>query len=101
MPGYSQSMLIPSNRPAITPWPPDCGGQIVAGSFGRLPRMNRSRHDCTNAFRDALVRIRRIIGDAVDALRAAPGRRFVARPLVAEDAAAGRRRERKGVVDVV
>src|SRR4051794_23406541 len=47
-----------------------------------------------------LVRIRRIVGDAVDALGPAPRRRLVVGPLVAEDAA-GRGRKRERVLDLV
>ena len=55
MPGYSQSTSIPSKTPAAEPGPPADGGQIVAGSDGRLPFSSRSTHEATNAWRVAGV----------------------------------------------
>src|SRR5436190_15761842 len=52
MPGYSQSMSIPSKRPAATPSPPACVGQPPVG---RLPLMIRSMQEETNAARAADV----------------------------------------------
>src|SRR2546423_2068044 len=52
MPGYSQSMSIPSKSPAATPAPPDCSGQPPVG---RLPLIRRSMQDWTKASREAFV----------------------------------------------
>src|SRR3954452_14647894 len=51
-PGYSQSMLMPSKRPAAAPSPPAYGGHAAAGRF---PFRIRSMHELTNAARDAGV----------------------------------------------
>ena len=48
--GHSQSMSKPSNTPAATPGPP-----LPPSRIGRLPLMNRSMQDATNACRDCGV----------------------------------------------
>ena len=51
MPGYSQSMSMPSKIPAAEPGPPSS----FQPPAGRFPLMNWSTHDATNACRDAAV----------------------------------------------
>ena len=50
-PGHSQSMSMPSKTPAAEAGPPCVSG----ASTGRLPLMNRSMQDATNACRDCGV----------------------------------------------
>src|SRR5205809_5213954 len=55
MPGYSQSMSIPSNSPAAAPLPPAYGGHPPIGTGGKFPFRIRSMHDSTKARREAAV----------------------------------------------